>query len=1105
VPDHGRVQMKLKPEAFGPCIQKIVDKAGISSKSAMATIQATANEAQLFKQRGESDPYGMAARKLADMMKDKAVKDRSDAIRNSMIRKGLLDDVHANGIENAALSIESAMVNVNTRIGQMKAPLEEVGQGLAFRWLTAIDVEMHKAGMSKAFDSGALDKEIARELWKLSQVGPKKPPSDAIAKAAFIINGPLYEAGERLKNGGAKFDHAIDYITRTKHNPRQMEKAGFDAWWKATEPRLHERVWDSLRLLTDEEGNIVETLADGKARFARRTYNGLLTGIHGIHGESYGAEGDGYIPPAFEGARNIAKSHSHERVLFWKDSDAWLDHMREFGGMTTLSRSVHETLLTASRHVALMDRFGTNPMGSLNMLIRQVEEHYRDIDPLAVNKFIRQSDHLRNVMAQLDGTANLPHNRDWNDLVNTLKNIENASMLGAVGLTHFSALPITMSSLAPHYDLSRFELFANNLKFLIQGAMSGEEYREIMKDAGAFTHGTLVHFWSEFKKSPTVPGKVSAIAAMTLKATGLNYVLENSQNGFRHLLMHKIGRDLDKSYGDLSPLLRNNLSKYQINEKEWNMLQGVKDAMVNVEDRRYATPKDFYNLKDDVIDDHIKDKVGALKQNIEDQRTAHMHTDAREENWARGRLANIDERLEEMRAGVEKRHAARGEKEDKLRDYFNDRDLEIRERMKAARLAQGRLHDVINMGTKENIREHLDEIRQAMEGERARMEAGEETNLDELFHDISLEEVKKAAEGTDRNVEEHTRILSKLAQNYGRLSLRMDQRIRAIAAQAKAKFDHMDDMAIKDVMGLKVKYDKMVSDVQEAAGRMEARIWSRAEKLEAMEKMLPEQIAKMRQQARWQLADNYAAFIAHAGKTATVAAGAREKAWAGSVVGNSEMGKLMMQFKMWPLAVINQVHGRELYSSLSSGQKAANFGWLLAFSAAGGMFRMAVRDASNGMPQRDPRDPKTLGAALMQGGGMGLLGDFLFGETNRMGGGLMDTLAGPVLGDAAALFKIFQKTRDDTYKLGEETVNGKGHYQDIWPDLIHFTKGHIPGANMIGLKGALDYAIWYHLYEAASPGYWKRMNDRLEKERGRRTIYGNLDKPPSLSQMFGGK
>jgi hypothetical protein len=194
---------------------------------------------------------------------------------------------------------------------------------------------------------------------------------------------------------------------------------------------------------------------------------------------------------------------------------------------------------------------------------------------------------------------------------------------------------------------------------------------------------------------------------------------------------------------------------------------------------------------------------------------------------------------------------------------------------------------------------------------------------------------------------------------------------------------------------------------------------------------------------------------------------------------------MVMQFKMWPLAVTNQIWGREWYANQSRANRWGNIGTLLGLSMAGGMFRMAIRDVTNGNPPRDPRDPKTMFAALMQGGGMSLAGDFVFGETNRMGGGLMDTLAGPVMGDGAALFKIFQKTRDDTYKIGEETVNGKGHYQDIWPDLLRFTKGHIPFANMIGLKGAMDYYMWNQMFEALSPGWYDRHAATMKRETGR--------------------
>ena len=55
----------------------------------------------------------------------------------------------------------------------------------------------------------------------------------------------------------------------------------------------------------------------------------------------------------------------------------------------------------------------------------------------------------------------------------------------------------------------------------------------------------------------------------------------------------------------------------------------------------------------------------------------------------------------------------------------------------------------------------------------------------------------------------------------------------------------------------------------------------------------------------------------------------------------------------------------------------------------------------------------------------------------------------------------------------------------MWPDLAHFAVRHVPFANLVYLKGALDYMLWYHLYEAASPGWWERTNRRLLREQGR--------------------
>lgn len=58
---------------------------------------------------------------------------------------------------------------------------------------------------------------------------------------------------------------------------------------------------------------------------------------------------------------------------------------------------------------------------------------------------------------------------------------------------------------------------------------------------------------------------------------------------------------------------------------------------------------------------------------------------------------------------------------------------------------------------------------------------------------------------------------------------------------------------------------------------------------------------------------------------------------------------------------------------------------------------------------RDPRPmdtPQFWAAAFMQGGGVGIFGDFFSSETNRFGGGLASTLAGPVVGLLSSAINI---------------------------------------------------------------------------------------------------
>lgn len=865
--------MKINTANFGPCLAKIQAKGKLSDLEARDLLSEVAERAEAMRQTGVKDPFVTAAGELAAKLVDNAVKDRLDALRNSAKRKAIYYRVQANyggDLKKAALSLESEMVHVNTKMANMEAPVEEVATGILFRYATAIDNKLRQDGLEHAVVGGGMDREISRALFEMSGMGPKqtKAPTDLANKAAMAFEAPLAQLAERLKAAGARFERAVDYVTHTTHNPRAMIDAKFDQWWRKTKPRLSDY---TFRDLAPKDG---ETMEQAKDRFGQSVYNALITGIHmtSDHMTSLMSDDMGYIPPAFDGSRNMAKKFSHQRVLFWKDADSWYDHMREFGGMTTLYHTVHQVLQSGANGIALMEKFGTNPMGSLNMLIRKVQEDFRDKDPLGVINFNNKSAHLINVMGRLDGSLNVPVSADWAQFTGTLRTIESATMLGNVGVTHLMSLPATLGSLAPHYGIGRAEVYGNALKALVQG-LGPKEKQDLLSEAGAFSHGTLAHYMAQLRTSDNIPGRVSALAGVFLKATGLNYVLENTQNGVRYLLMHHLGRQTDVAYDALNPLLRGNLGRYGITAEVWDAMRTL-PGLQKFEGRQYITPKDLERIPDAAIDQMNAPALAALKGSPPD-----------------------------------------------------------------------------------------------------------------------------------------------------------------ILAETE----------------------------------------------------------RLRGKTRWQLQDNYAALLAHAGREATVAAGARERAWAlGSTQPGSMQGELwrfISQFKMWPIAVINQLHGRNFFAEQSLARKLSNFGLLMGFSTIGGMMRMAIRDLATGSTPRDMHDPKTLLAAMAQGGGIGIYGDFLFGETNRMGGGIMTTLAGPVIGDAANFANIFLKFRDDVYGLGGDAHHGRGAFVDVWPELARYGVHHLPFANLIGLKGALDYLVWNSMYEALSPGWFERSQRRMQKDQGRTLMY----------------
>jgi hypothetical protein len=116
----------------------------------------------------------------------------------------------------------------------------------------------------------------------------------------------------------------------------------------------------------------------------------------------------------------------------------------------------------------------------------------------------------------------------------------------------------------------------------------------------------------------------------------------------------------------------------------------------------------------------------------------------------------------------------------------------------------------------------------------------------------------------------------------------------------------------------------------------------------------------------------------------------------GTVAG--EMIRSVGQFKTFPVSVLMAHMGRGL-GAQTQGDRVAYLAAMVSITTVMGGMVLQAKELLRGRSPRPTNDNRFWAAAMVQGGGFGLIGDFLFADVNRYGGGLATTLAGPMVGD----------------------------------------------------------------------------------------------------------
>ena len=274
----------------------------------------------------------------------------------------------------------------------------------------------------------------------------------------------------------------------------------------------------------------------------------------------------------------------------------------------------------------------------------------------------------------------------------------------------------------------------------------------------------------------------------------------------------------------------------------------------------------------------------------------------------------------------------------------------------------------------------------------------------------------------------------------------------------------------------------------------DGRIWVTPESIDAIpnasvakwakraEGFNPERIDEARDEIRLRLQ----AYFSDIADNAMTEPRARERALIHGKAHENVLGPLVgliAQFKSFPLTVLTRHVLPGFDKGYGSLKPTATVTHLLAGMFALGFIAMQAKQLLRGLTPRPLTDDegrpnmKTLQAAMLQGGGFGIMGDFLFADYSRYGTSVTATLAGPAVGEGEKLIQLIHAT---------------AHGQDTGARWLRAGLRNTPFTNLFYTRTAMDYMFLYQLQEMVSPGSLARYEKDVRDNRGQEFL-----KPPT--------
>lgn len=184
-----------------------------------------------------------------------------------------------------------------------------------------------------------------------------------------------------------------------------------------------------------------------------------------------------------------------------------------------------------------------------------------------------------------------------------------------------------------------------------------------------------------------------------------------------------------------------------------------------------------------------------------------------------------------------------------------------------------------------------------------------------------------------------------------------------------------------------------------------------------------------------------------------------------------EIGRSFAMYKNFGVTLVN-THIARAMAQPGRAAKGTYMADLIISTTMMGALAMQLKEMAKGRDPRPMDSPEFWGAAFLQGGGLGIYGDFLFSDTTRYGGGLEATIAGPVVGLANDIKNL---------TIGNIQQAARGEDTNAATEAIAFAARYTPGSSIFYIRAALERMVVDRLEMMIDPQSIKDMQ-QLERK-----------------------